>query len=635
MCKSYVLWLVAGNRNNSNGSLNNVGSNGNYWSSTVSGTNASNLNFNSSNSNMNTNNRANGFSVRCLKDCIYSHNLFNKLYSETYMKLVKIILAFYFGFFALQSTAQQPVDSLAAVYTPYRTAMGILKQSQAFLPQDSVAFANEWQRLNKHLNQVSDSVALANPGQGAIYFELQRKIDLVTYNTHTDSLQPRLHQLYTYVAKHQTEIVENAAQFTKVAECLMVITSITVTNELPIAAFNAGFALALYKQLNTQDWDHDKRKTFFSFFAFQYAKTGNIRMTEKFYRHVDSLWVKDEEQAVTAKQQFLLTDTVKFQNGFLQPTGKSWQNLRKGKMLLYPQHQDLYTLVYLVSNLRAFDKAYRALYDVVILYDSTNLSPEYLTAIKQNLTFGDYYLAAITPGTGVNLGILPAAMLLSAENEVVYKTQNLNALFKKLNEPIEVQQDKEKALYDADLAQQKEALQQKALAMADSTQYKVMHSNITFTLKGLWEEGLTTELTPVRYSETDTLPDTTKPYMAMFTVVHPQYVVYQLLVLVNHKPQEIIITSGNLYKKTVSHPSGKVRKYQGALATIDQSLTKQANYALLQKSYPFKQTPFIRYIKKQEAAAKKLEKTTIKHTKGAKKILQRYAEVKRKEFRQM
>jgi uncharacterized protein (TIGR02145 family) len=64
---------VAGNRNNSNGSLNNVGSNGNYWSSTVSGTNARNLNFNSSNANMNSNNRANGFSVRCLKDCNILH----------------------------------------------------------------------------------------------------------------------------------------------------------------------------------------------------------------------------------------------------------------------------------------------------------------------------------------------------------------------------------------------------------------------------------------------------------------------------------------------------------------------------------------------------------------------------------
>jgi uncharacterized protein (TIGR02145 family) len=59
---------LSGNRNNADGSLNNVGSNGNYWSSSVNGTNAWNLNFNSGNANMNNNNRANGFSVRCLKD---------------------------------------------------------------------------------------------------------------------------------------------------------------------------------------------------------------------------------------------------------------------------------------------------------------------------------------------------------------------------------------------------------------------------------------------------------------------------------------------------------------------------------------------------------------------------------------
>ena len=68
MCNVYVFIPVAGNRNNSNGSLNNVGSNGNYWSSTVNGTNSRNLNFNSGNANMNNNNRANGFSVRCIKD---------------------------------------------------------------------------------------------------------------------------------------------------------------------------------------------------------------------------------------------------------------------------------------------------------------------------------------------------------------------------------------------------------------------------------------------------------------------------------------------------------------------------------------------------------------------------------------
>jgi uncharacterized protein (TIGR02145 family) len=60
---------AAGYRNNSSGSLNNVGNNGNYWSSSVNGNNGRNLNFNSSNVNPNNNtNRANGFSVRCVAE---------------------------------------------------------------------------------------------------------------------------------------------------------------------------------------------------------------------------------------------------------------------------------------------------------------------------------------------------------------------------------------------------------------------------------------------------------------------------------------------------------------------------------------------------------------------------------------
>ena len=64
-----VIHTAAGNRNNSDASLNNLGANGNYWSSSVTGTNAFNLNFNSSAVNpANNNNRANGLTVRCLKD---------------------------------------------------------------------------------------------------------------------------------------------------------------------------------------------------------------------------------------------------------------------------------------------------------------------------------------------------------------------------------------------------------------------------------------------------------------------------------------------------------------------------------------------------------------------------------------
>jgi uncharacterized protein (TIGR02145 family) len=59
---------VAGFRLSSDGSLGNVGTSGYYWSSSVSGTNASSLRFFSSNAIMNFNYRANGFSMRCLKD---------------------------------------------------------------------------------------------------------------------------------------------------------------------------------------------------------------------------------------------------------------------------------------------------------------------------------------------------------------------------------------------------------------------------------------------------------------------------------------------------------------------------------------------------------------------------------------
>jgi len=66
---SAVITALAGNRNNSDATLNNQGSNGNYWSSSPNGTNAYNLNFNSGGVNpANNNNRANGFSVRCVKD---------------------------------------------------------------------------------------------------------------------------------------------------------------------------------------------------------------------------------------------------------------------------------------------------------------------------------------------------------------------------------------------------------------------------------------------------------------------------------------------------------------------------------------------------------------------------------------
>ena len=62
-----ILCRASGYRNRISGALNNVGTNGNSWSSAPSGVNASNLNFNATNVNpLNSNNRANGFPVRCV-----------------------------------------------------------------------------------------------------------------------------------------------------------------------------------------------------------------------------------------------------------------------------------------------------------------------------------------------------------------------------------------------------------------------------------------------------------------------------------------------------------------------------------------------------------------------------------------
>jgi uncharacterized protein (TIGR02145 family) len=59
---------VAGYRDNGTGALTNVGINGYYWTSTVSGTSALYLRFISSGATMNNNIRAYGFSVRCIKE---------------------------------------------------------------------------------------------------------------------------------------------------------------------------------------------------------------------------------------------------------------------------------------------------------------------------------------------------------------------------------------------------------------------------------------------------------------------------------------------------------------------------------------------------------------------------------------
>ena len=65
---SVLKLTVGGNRGYSNGSLSAVGSYGDYWSSTVSGTHAKVLGFTGSYTHMSSHYRAIGYSVRCIKD---------------------------------------------------------------------------------------------------------------------------------------------------------------------------------------------------------------------------------------------------------------------------------------------------------------------------------------------------------------------------------------------------------------------------------------------------------------------------------------------------------------------------------------------------------------------------------------
>jgi hypothetical protein len=62
--------LFGGWRNN-NGNFNNIGNNGNWWSSSENDTNNAwnlNMNSNNQNANMNNNNKELGLSVRCLQN---------------------------------------------------------------------------------------------------------------------------------------------------------------------------------------------------------------------------------------------------------------------------------------------------------------------------------------------------------------------------------------------------------------------------------------------------------------------------------------------------------------------------------------------------------------------------------------
>ena len=118
--------LPGGNRNN-NGTFNNIGNNGNWWSATENdATNAwnRNLNYNNSNVNRNNNNKKYGFSVRCVrdlkgnipmqdKDCMgFIQTMYQLKLFETINK-DKIVLDLFQAYFDARKNKRNTINALA------------------------------------------------------------------------------------------------------------------------------------------------------------------------------------------------------------------------------------------------------------------------------------------------------------------------------------------------------------------------------------------------------------------------------------------------------------------------------------------------------------------------------------------
>lgn len=545
-----------------------------------------------------------------------------------YQKLCAVL----FAFIVFCANAQQPKDTLAQLYKPYQSAMGILLQSERALLQDSAVFEKEWQRLDMRLKHLSDSIATNNTTKAPIYMEYQSLIDRVTYNPYKDSLQPRLNALYAYTVKHQDALVENGPQFNKTAQCLLGVRKENTFTESAIIAYNAALIRDLHKQLNTTGWDAKKHQDFFSFFAAQYANTSNIGMAEQLYRQFDDVLVV-EGQPMPSIDQLHIPDSLNFVNGNLINNTKTWKDLKKDKIVIQPQEQSLFDLVYVVRTLWAWDKAYKNDYTIIVLRDKDIITDAFLVAAKRNLAFANYYIASYTPQDSTWVQQLPRYAMLNTQDKVKFATQDPITFYKHLNAPIVAQQ----AHYDQqykEAHEKREAAKAKDLALPldTSEKYKTTHQKINFSLLGHWPDSLSTKLTPVRWSQTDTLSKMKLPYLGQLQVNSKGHPVNQQFVLVNGKKQDINMLADRAFKISVNYKRNKNAQWHEALRTIDSTLMLQSNYEFILKQYPFQKSKFINQLKtnKELTITARQEAIEAVRNKKTREVLERYAEEKRK-----
>ena len=103
MKRLFLRYVPAGYRN-TDGSFNNRTNNTNIWSSVESGGNAwkRNLNYTEARVNRNTNNKANGFSVRCLKDWL-----------NIYMPTDKLLIDLFQAYYDARKNKRSTINALA------------------------------------------------------------------------------------------------------------------------------------------------------------------------------------------------------------------------------------------------------------------------------------------------------------------------------------------------------------------------------------------------------------------------------------------------------------------------------------------------------------------------------------------
>jgi hypothetical protein len=556
------------------------------------------------------------------------------------MKKLPIILFSLLLFTGLFSHAQQ--DTIAQLQQTYQTAMGLLTKLQRSIPKDSAAINQEWQRLHTAYKQLSDSLQQRNH-QSSIQFEAQRLIDVINYRHKNARLDQQLRVLYQNVDMHQNILLEDDAQFTKIAQSLMGLKPEGETNESKIIAYNAGVIQDFYKQLDTSAWSEDQHQRFITTFATAYLKIGSVRKAEKLYRYFDSLFV--QPTSTKTIKNFSVPDSISFYNPYLMQTTLNWASLEKGKVVIHLKGENLFDFVYLVSLMRVIHREYAEEYDIVLVRPSQKAFSAYLGTIKQNLAFSDYYIATYKQETVASENNLPAVMMVNTDGEVTYQANHTNALFKKLHLPIEAQKEQKAAAYWADIDRKKDSLRQLATQTKDSISYRATHENITFILKGSWGEDLTTELTPISWGDNNKQSTSSadqdqefiersvnKPYMAEFKVQHPQYPVYQLPVLVTGNKQEITISSGFPNDKEVSCAKKENAAFYKALQTIDKNQAQIVNYSDILERYPFQNNAFMSYLREALEEAKGKEQQAINSVKKAKKLLKNYADEKRKQM---